>query len=174
MRAGSNWRHLNGLSLGMMGDPVQCLPKVVHPDVAALKLQHNQWCYRETLAPHGWLTEDQVVRKQAELSRTMWAVEYELQEPSAEGRAIDPPAVERMFDATLGTHIPAGDLEHTWRGQSGPPPSGPGRIRPGRGTASASTGPRSATTPSPSSCAAIPRRSRSSPSTASNGDRGRK
>ena len=68
-----------------------------------------------------WLTEDQVVRKQAELSRTMWAVEYELQEPSAEGRAIDPAAVERMFDATLGTHIPAGDLAHTWRGQPGPP-----------------------------------------------------
>ena len=42
MRAGSNWRHLNELSLGMMGDPVRCLPKVVHPDVAALKLQHNQ------------------------------------------------------------------------------------------------------------------------------------
>ena len=48
-------------------------------------------------------------------------VEYELQEPSAEGRAIDPAAVERMFDATLGTHITAGDLEHLWRGQSGPP-----------------------------------------------------
>ena len=46
MRAGSNWRHLNGLSLGMMGDPVRCLPKVVHPDVAALKLQHNPK-YRE-------------------------------------------------------------------------------------------------------------------------------
>ena len=42
MRAGSNWRHLNGLSLGMMGDPVRCLLKVVHPDVAALKLQHNR------------------------------------------------------------------------------------------------------------------------------------
>ena len=80
-----------------------------------------EWCYRETLKPHGWLTADQVVRKQAELSRTMWAVEYELQEPSAEGRAIDPTAVERMFDATLGTHIPAGDLEHLWRGQPGPP-----------------------------------------------------
>ena len=25
-----------------MGDPVRCLPKVVHPDVAALKLQHNR------------------------------------------------------------------------------------------------------------------------------------
>ena len=61
------------------------------------------------------------MRKQAELSRTMWAVEYELQEPSAEGRAIDPAAVERMFDATLGTHISAGDLEHLWRGQPGPP-----------------------------------------------------
>ena len=81
----------------------------------------SQWCYRETLAPHGWLTADQVTRKRGELSRTMWAVEYELQEPSAEGRAIDPAAVERMFDATLGTHISAGDLEHLWRGQSGPP-----------------------------------------------------
>ena len=80
-----------------------------------------EWCYRETLAPHGWLTEDQVTRKRGELSRTMWAVEYELQEPSAEGRAIDPVAVERMFDATLGTDISAGDLAHTWRGQPGPP-----------------------------------------------------
>ena len=80
----------------------------------------SEWCYRETLEPHGWLTEDQVTRKQRELSRTMWAVEYELQEPSAEGRAIDPAAVERMFDAALGTHITAGDLEHTWRGARGP------------------------------------------------------
>ena len=29
----------------MMGDPVRCLPKVVHPDVAALKLQHNHPAY---------------------------------------------------------------------------------------------------------------------------------
>ena len=81
----------------------------------------SEWCYRETLTPHGWLTADQVTRKRGELSRTMWDVEYELQEPSAEGRAIDPDAVERMFDATLGTHITAGDLEHLWRGQPGPP-----------------------------------------------------
>ena len=81
----------------------------------------SEWCYRETLTPHGWLTADQVERKRRELSRTMWAVEDELQEPSAEGRAIAPAAVERMFDATLGTHISAGDLEHLWRGQPGPP-----------------------------------------------------
>ena len=37
-----------------------------------------QWCYRETLEPHGWLTEDQVTRKRLELPRTMWETEYEL------------------------------------------------------------------------------------------------
>ena len=47
--------------------------------------------------------------------------EYALQEPSAEGRAIDPAAVERMFDATRGAHVSSGELEHLWRGQPGPP-----------------------------------------------------
>ena len=42
------------------------------------------------------------------------------------------------------------------------PSIGPGLIPPGRGTAPASTGPRSATTPSPPSCAALSRRSSSS------------
>ena len=82
------------------------------------------------------------------------------------GRAIDPAAVERMCDATRGAHISPGELEHIWRGRRGPPPIGPGLIRPGRGTALASTGPRSATPPSPPSCAARPRRSSSLPSTA--------
>ena len=62
-----------------------------------------------------------LARATLELSRTMWATEYELQEPSAEGRAIDPAAVERMFDATRGAHISPGEFEHIWRGQSGPP-----------------------------------------------------
>ena len=44
-----------------------------------------------------------------------------LQEPRAEGRAIDLAAVERMFDATRGAHISPGELEHLWRGQPGPP-----------------------------------------------------
>ena len=47
--------------------------------------------------------------------------EYALQEPRAEGRAIDPAAVERMFDATRGAHVSPGELEHLWRGQPGPP-----------------------------------------------------
>ena len=33
-----------------MGDPVRCLPKVVHPDVAALKLQHNLFRQRGGVA----------------------------------------------------------------------------------------------------------------------------
>ena len=37
------------------------------------------------------------------------------------GRAIDLAAVERMFDATRGAHISPGELEHSWRGQPGPP-----------------------------------------------------
>ena len=99
--------------------------------------------------------------------------EYELQEPSAEGRAIDPDAVERMFDATLGTHILRAISNTSGAASLVHPPSGPGLIRPGGGTASASTGPRSATTPPPSPCAAIPRRSRSSPRTARSGVHGR-
>ena len=47
--------------------------------------------------------------------------EDELQEPRAEGRAIDPAAVERIFDATRGAHISPGELAHIWRGQPGPP-----------------------------------------------------
>ena len=47
--------------------------------------------------------------------------EYALQEPRAEGRAIDPAAVERMFDATLGAHISPRELEQIWRGPPDPP-----------------------------------------------------
>ena len=133
----------------------------------------SQWCHQETLDPHGWLTEDEVTRKRRERSRTMWASEDELPEPRTEGRAIDPAAVERMFDATRGAHVSPGELEHLWRGQPGPPPIGPGLIRPGRGTAPASTGPRRATPPSPLSCAARPRRSSSLPSTAPSDGPGR-
>ena len=81
----------------------------------------TQWCHQETLDPHGWLTEDEVTRKRRERSRTMWASEDELPEPRTEGRAIDPAAVERMFDATRGAHVSPGELEHLWRGQPGPP-----------------------------------------------------
>ena len=102
-----------------------------HPDgtVTAMRRRASelgwpvfQWCYRETMEPHGWLSPEQVTRKQQELSRTMWATEYELQEPSAEGRAIDPAAVEEMFDAAFGEILSPAALEHVWRGEPGPGP----------------------------------------------------
>ena len=72
-----------------------------------------EWCYRETLEPHGWLTEDQVTRKRTEITAQMWRTEFDLQEPSAEGRAIDPDAVEWAFDAALG-EADAAVLDHGW------------------------------------------------------------
>lgn len=61
------------------------------------------WCYRESSNPvDGWLEADEVERKKGEIAARMWETEYELQEPSFEGRAIDEAALERTFDKELG------------------------------------------------------------------------
>lgn len=62
----------------------------------------HEWCYRESLEPHGWLAASEVERKRGEVTRLMWETEYDLQEPSAQDRAIDKPAVESMFRQELG------------------------------------------------------------------------
>lgn len=61
-----------------------------------------EWCWRETIEPHGWLPIEEMERKRLEVSNAMWEIEYDLQEPSFEGRAIDSDSVERAFDANLG------------------------------------------------------------------------
>lgn len=62
-----------------------------------------QWCYKESAnSVDGWLTEDEIGRKKTEIPLSMWKAEYDLQEPSFEGRAIDEAAVDRMFDPRLG------------------------------------------------------------------------
>lgn len=71
-----------------------------------------EWCWREsmgTLDEPGWLSADMVDRKKSEVSSRMWEVEYDLQEPSFDGRAIDTEFVERMFDHELGTFV--GELD---------------------------------------------------------------
>ena len=60
------------------------------------------WCYKETMKPRGWLSAADVERKRQTVSSGMWAVEYDLQQPSAENRAILPEAVEKLFDRDLG------------------------------------------------------------------------
>lgn len=61
-----------------------------------------EYCYQETLAPHGWLDPQEIVRLRATVPEQMWLTEYEGQEPNPEARAIDPKAVERAFRRDLG------------------------------------------------------------------------
>ena len=75
-----------------------------------------QWCYRETLEPQGWLTQAEVDRKRAIMTDQMWQTEYDLQEPSVQGRAIDPDAVDWTFDPTVG-RASAAQLDHGWAGE---------------------------------------------------------
>lgn len=60
------------------------------------------WCYKETMEPHGWLPASDVERKRLEIPADMWESEIENQEPHAGGRAIQPQAVDKMFDPEMG------------------------------------------------------------------------
>lgn len=62
-----------------------------------------EWCYKETLEPHGWLSPIDLDDKRRSVSRAMFEVEYDLQEPSVEGRVIDGEAVASMFRESLGS-----------------------------------------------------------------------
>jgi hypothetical protein len=42
-----------------------------------------EWCYRETMQPHGWLEPEEISRKQGEVSERMWDIEYELGRPTS-------------------------------------------------------------------------------------------
>lgn len=57
-----------------------------------------EWCYKESSNPNdGWLTPNAIARAKSVVSEYMWRTEYDLQEPSFAGRAIDTDAVERAF-----------------------------------------------------------------------------
>ena len=63
------------------------------------------WCYKCNLEENGgWLSQGMVDRKRASLPAYMFNIEYDLQEPSIEGRLIDPIAVEGMFDKSMGEY----------------------------------------------------------------------
>ena len=59
-----------------------------------------EWCYHET--EMGWLSSAEIEGKRQDVTAVMWNVEYDLQEPSPESRAIMPEAVAAMFCADLG------------------------------------------------------------------------
>lgn len=72
-----------------------------------------EWCYKENLEPHGWLTQAEVERKRAILTVDMWNTEIELQEPSSEGRAIDTKAVEKAFSHELKLEDPVKEAKYS-------------------------------------------------------------
>lgn len=62
-----------------------------------------EWCYKETSAePDGWLSLEEIESKRGEVTDAMWQAEYDLQEPSPEGRAILSEAVDDCFKKSLG------------------------------------------------------------------------
>lgn len=62
-----------------------------------------EWCYKETSAPpDGWLTVAEIESKRGDVTDAMWKAEYDLQEPSPEGRAILPEKVDACFKKQLG------------------------------------------------------------------------
>lgn len=63
----------------------------------------NQWCYKESASqPDGWLPQTDIDVRKSQVTSTTWKMEFDLQEPSFEGRAINLDAVEKMFDEKLG------------------------------------------------------------------------
>ena len=65
---------------GMMGYPV------------------HEWCWKETSNPvDGWLTKTHIDRTRQMITKRMWEVEYDLQEPSFGSRAMDTECVDKMF-----------------------------------------------------------------------------
>lgn len=64
----------------------------------------HEWCYKETQQPNGWLSPSEIESKRAEIPAAMWAAEYDLQEPQAEGCAILPEKVTAMVDESLGVY----------------------------------------------------------------------
>ena len=78
------------------------------------------WCWRELLAENGgWMSRRFIENKRNTVSAQMWATEYDLNEPSASGRAFDLDKVAAYFihyPATVGEkHEGNGDYDvWTW------------------------------------------------------------
>lgn len=60
-----------------------------------------EWCYRETMEPHGWLTQAEIDGKRSEVTDKMWETEYENQEPSSESRIFDNVQIRTITDEEI-------------------------------------------------------------------------
>lgn len=67
----------------------------LHNFVASGVVAHN--CWRETVEPHGWISQRAVDRKRSEMTAESWRVEVELGEPAPENRAMLQEKVDACF-----------------------------------------------------------------------------
>lgn len=110
---GPRYAHVVEVAVGRTVDVWDISVPQYHSFVANGLVAHN--CYKENLEENGgWLPAREVERKRNEVTKAMWDAEYDLQEPSLEGRAIDTKAVEAMFDPTLGEFAGALGVEETY------------------------------------------------------------
>lgn len=63
---------------------------------------HN--CWRESLAPHGWMTAEDIELKRRQMPPHVWEREMEHAEPKAEGVVFDPEIVHSSFSEALKTY----------------------------------------------------------------------
>ena len=61
-----------------------------------------EWCWRETLEPHGWLTESMKDRIRLAVPKVMWDREYDLGEPNEGGKVFSRESLKIIFDEKLG------------------------------------------------------------------------
>lgn len=69
-----------------------------------------EWCWKETSNEvDGWLSKKMIKRIQDTVTKRMWEVEYDLQEPSFGGRAFDTSMVDQMFSGYVAEGEPDND-----------------------------------------------------------------
>ena len=65
----------------------------------------HEWCWRETSNDtDGWLPGRHITRVRSMITKRMWEVEYDLQEPTIGSRAMDTEMVEKMFSGYRTDH----------------------------------------------------------------------
>ena len=65
----------------------------------------HDWCWRETSNDtDGWLPGRHITRVRSMITKKMWEVEYDLQEPTIGSRAMDTEMVEKMFSGYRTDH----------------------------------------------------------------------
>lgn len=97
----------------------------------------RRWCWRESLYTppeatrpatateparpvqiNGWLSDEKLERTRLAVPDSMWAVEYDLQEPSAEGRIFSEEQLKSLFRKDLG--VVRNDIHEAWRADALP------------------------------------------------------